>query len=452
MATLRVENLGPFESVVIKIKPLTILVGKNSVGKSFLIYLLWALSSATPRFDKVEEEWDEYTRVAEVVVDKVARGENPREVIIQATRIFYENIFKRAAEIGLKERVEYAFGAELRDLIKRGKNRAVIELQGECGRFKATISETLRIEELDICLNRVLERLQVELSPRDRYVRVRYNNIERECAVFNLEDVTDNIIGLIAYSTATVFDELLFSTSELSLLLPDSRAGIARTILKPYSVVSMPLGVDAEYRDLYFRLVEWLYENQHVLEELKPLLEELSIALRPVFRAGVYDIDICSWAGKCSPLSLAPSGVREILSVVLALAFRATRQVPINVFIEEPEAHLHSRALKFLAKLIARAINGGKRVFITTHSDYLVGYMSNLIIASKLTHDKLVKLSYEEKEVLKPEMIAVYLVKALDDKAVIEPIEVTGEGISEEEFGKIAEELLGERGKIYAEL
>jgi len=215
----------------------------------------------------------------------------------------------------------------------------------------------------------------------------------------------------------------------------------------------MPLGVDGEYRDLYFRLVEWLYRNQHVLSEVKSFFEELGI-IPELFRAGVYDIGIKSWTGKRTPFSIALSGVREVLSSTALIAKEVDRGIPrfVNVFIEEPEAHLHPRALRFLAKLIVRAINEEKRVFITTHSDYLIDYISNLIIASKLPRDKLLKLGYGEKEVLKPEMVAVYLIKAVDDKAVVEPIEVTENGILEEEFGKIAEELLSERDRLYAEM
>jgi predicted ATPase len=40
-----VENFGPFEHAEIKLKPLTIFIGRNSVGKSLLMRLLWALAS-----------------------------------------------------------------------------------------------------------------------------------------------------------------------------------------------------------------------------------------------------------------------------------------------------------------------------------------------------------------------------------------------------------------------
>jgi len=40
---ISVENFGPFERAEIKLRPLTIFIGRNSVGKSVLMRLLWAL-------------------------------------------------------------------------------------------------------------------------------------------------------------------------------------------------------------------------------------------------------------------------------------------------------------------------------------------------------------------------------------------------------------------------
>jgi predicted protein tyrosine phosphatase len=43
-------------------------------------------------------------------------------------------------------------------------------------------------------------------------------------------------------------------------------------------------------------------------------------------------------------------------------------------------------------------------------------------------------------------------VRTEGDKAVVEKLQVTKEGIPEDEFAKVAEELLGERGRIYDEI
>jgi Uncharacterized conserved protein len=153
------------------------------------------------------------------------------------------------------------------------------------------------------------------------------------------------------------------------------------------------------------------------------------------------------------PIAMAPSGVREAITVALALLIvDPIELMPVSVFIEEPEAHLHPRAQRTLARIISRAVNMRKNVVVTTHSDYLISALNNLIALSRLPKRRLKKLGYTEKEVLPPESVAAYLVKTEGDKAVIEKLQVTGEGIPEDEFAKVAEELLGERGRIYDEI
>jgi predicted ATPase len=58
-------------------------------------------------------------------------------------------------------------------------------------------------------------------------------------------------------------------------------------------------------------------------------------------------------------------------------------------------------------------------------------------------------MGYDEGEALSPDKVAVYLVKAEGGRAVVERLQVTEDGIPEDEFTKVVEELLGERGRIY---
>ena len=52
---ITIENIGPFEQASLKIKPLTIIIGKNSVEKSILTYLTWMLIATTPDINKLIE-------------------------------------------------------------------------------------------------------------------------------------------------------------------------------------------------------------------------------------------------------------------------------------------------------------------------------------------------------------------------------------------------------------
>jgi hypothetical protein len=283
---------------------------------------------------------------------------------------------------------------------------------------------------------------------------VRYREFDpKKFKISSVTDLTDLAIDLLVFHTFEEFKKFVFTTSLVSFMLPDSRAGITRTLLKPYltpSLLEGILGVDKEYISLYFRLAEQLYKNPQVLEYVKPLLNELGAYIESKFEYGVYNIYVKSWSGKVLPITMASSGVREILPVVLALLMEELG--PINVFIEEPEAHLHPRAQMLFARVIARAINNDKYVFITTHSDYLISALNNLIVLSRLPIDKRKELGYEYDEVLSPDSVATYLIKIEGDKALVEKLQVTEDGIPEDEFGRIAEELLGERGKIYEAL
>jgi len=50
---------------------------------------------------------------------------------------------------------------------------------------------------------------------------------------------------------------------------------------------------------------------------------------------------------------------------------------------EEPEAHLHPRAVRLIPRLMAYAVNRlGKQLRITTHSDILVAQLNHLIALS----------------------------------------------------------------------
>ncbi len=59
---LGVENFGPIRKAEIELKPLTILVGQNNTGKSYLALMVYALSKA---FSQMYESEDSYILMKE---------------------------------------------------------------------------------------------------------------------------------------------------------------------------------------------------------------------------------------------------------------------------------------------------------------------------------------------------------------------------------------------------
>ena len=84
-------------------------------------------------------------------------------------------------------------------------------------------------------------------------------------------------------------------------------------------------------------------------------------------------------------LSRASSMVSELAPVVLFL--RGVVGIGDMLIIEEPEAHLHPAAQTQMAVTLARLVRAGVRVVVTTHSDWLLKEIGNLMREGELEHE-----------------------------------------------------------------
>jgi hypothetical protein len=83
-------------------------------------------------------------------------------------------------------------------------------------------------------------------------------------------------------------------------------------------------------------------------------------------------------------------GVSQALPVVVALHTAAPGQL---VYIEQPEIHLHPRAQSTMAEVLADAVIQGKRLVVETHSNLLLRGVQTLVAEGKLSPE-LVKLHW----------------------------------------------------------
>jgi len=80
--------------------------------------------------------------------------------------------------------------------------------------------------------------------------------------------------------------------------------------------------------------------------------------------------------------------------------------------VDEPELNLHPENQRRVARLFASLVNLGVRVFITTHSDYIIKELNTLIM---LNHDKphLKRIAeregYKSRELITADKIRVYI-------------------------------------------
>lgn len=82
------------------------------------------------------------------------------------------------------------------------------------------------------------------------------------------------------------------------------------------------------------------------------------------------------------PLANTSSMVSELAPVVLYL--RHVVQPGDTLIIEEPESHLHPAMQVEFTRLLAAAVKAGIRIIITTHSEWILEELANLLLMSEL--------------------------------------------------------------------
>lgn len=106
----------------------------------------------------------------------------------------------------------------------------------------------------------------------------------------------------------------------------------------------------------------------------------------------------------------ASSCIRALLDVGFYLRCRA--RAGDLFIIDEPELNLHPKNQRAFARLVARMVNSGIKVFITTHSDYLIKELNTLIMLNQRTeHTRRVQQQhgYTDAELLDPAKARLYM-------------------------------------------
>ena len=104
------------------------------------------------------------------------------------------------------------------------------------------------------------------------------------------------------------------------------------------------------------------------------------------------------------------SAVRSLLDIGFYLRYVAHKGDLLMV--DEPELNLHPANQRRIARLFARLVNLGIKVFVTTHSDYIVKELNTLIM---LNHDKphlkriVQENDYRDDELISSDQVKVYM-------------------------------------------
>ncbi len=439
-----VENFGPIRRGELTLAPLTIFIGPNGSGKTYmatLVYLFARVMAAG-----VRPRWYEEWAVAEtpgrniVIPDMLAPedqkrfqewlSEIPSGVAAQIERLLPGYFGQESAD-------PLAYGRSDSFQIGFQRSEPPVSLNGKWHRSQGWQWEWKGFDQI-----------RRELFPPSRLRDKRQPRL------------TSLTIGQMLFKALALPGDTYFLPAARAGLLQGWRAlaGMAIRIVRrefglraieatPYSGVA---------GDFLLMLVEQgpfpfspLLEENIVIEgaakrrERNPalsFLEENILHGRIGWTSREDPQLVFQQEGMKIPLTATSSGLAELAPLDLLLRRGRPRRGDLLV-IEEPEAHLHPENQRRIATLMVRLARMGVYVLCTTHSDIILHQVSNHLLLGEALQKgyeipgfdpDLDRLDYDE--------VGVYLFKMEEGGSVIEPVRLEpGFGIPQDEFVRVAE-------------
>ncbi|AUR95183.1 AAA family ATPase [Vibrio cyclitrophicus] len=153
------------------------------------------------------------------------------------------------------------------------------------------------------------------------------------------------------------------------------------------------------------------------------------------------------------PVSISSSSIKSLF--LLDLYIKSIAGPNDLLLIDEPELNLHPDNQRLMARVIARLVNTGVKVLITTHSDYLIREINNSIMLSNEFDEKeaiMQSHGFKQSDILKPTQVSAYMVGNEGNKAVVSEMKVGQLGINTQIFDCIINSANQLQSEIYFNL
>jgi predicted ATPase len=461
-----VKHFGPIREADVTLGALTVFIGPNNAGKSYMALLLYALfrlfgrpasgsfrlrSWRRPVFahipepsDDVKNELDRVLHLKNALLppkNAVVFDELPGPVRDAVGRDFEERCGLLTNQLGRE--LQRCFGSELAALISPKRH----------SRFRLTIESTH-------------PRLRITFGLKRNKLVIQENDYSFSGVTFQIAGLRDappdyRFSILLDLLAEQYFHEFL----EIPYYFPAARSGILQShrALAGAMVSRSPLvGIEPTEIPRLTGVVADFISNLLTLEARRPrdkAFLEIAHFLEAHLSRGKIDVElpksgdgypemIYEADGNRFPMHRTSSMVSEIAPIVLFLKYVIGKHDLL--MIEEPEAHLHPENQRKLARAIARMVNKGLHVLLTTHSDYFLQQLSNLMRMGA-TGTPPGRLGYEDADRLAQDDVKAYLFSFRADQSGTETkdLPVTAkEGIPEDAFVQVAESIYDETVKL----
>ena len=370
----------------IEIRPLTILSGANSSGKSSIIQPLLLMKQT------LEASYDpgplllngpnvNFTSVNQFI-SRMQKDSNSQEFSVAIENIEYDFILKNVFSVPKNQALE------IREMIiKKDKRSLHLRSDQSSEHLKNAISEFRSVkikwpkEELKVARDWCF--LDVDFES--------FDNIER----FGLPTSQETAVARVLLSSIGLFSSIISECLYAIIHVPGLRGNPERVYPKTAIGPDFP-GTFEHY--VATIIADWQQKEDDRVKRLENMLIALGLTWK-IFAKVVNDAQIELQVGRLSQATSADDlvsiadvgfGVSQALPVLVALLVAKSGQL---VYLEQPELHLHPRAQYALAKILAETATRGVKLVVETHSALLLRMVQTLVAQRDLDPD-LVKLHW----------------------------------------------------------
>ena len=465
---IHIKNFGPVSEGSIHLKPLTIFIGPNNSGKSYVATLIHSIISAQNKSKslqifarKVQEDALQKYNLCMQDLHKFAeqnKGKQSFKVPLLITKNTHNYIVKDFFNDTLEYELTRNFGASINNLIRNQQKSSHISVS-DSNQLDITLGSKLKTKSA----NKIKTQYEFRI---DHKAHEDYLVREKNCVVMNMVTYDSDIFP---YKIVDMLKNEISSNAltshilENSYYFPAARSGM----LQGYKALSASIVQSATFAgirsfseipqlsgtvsDFISNIITINKDNgvfSNIAEQLEEELFQGHIILSNSSKNTTPEIRYTT-KNYAIPLHRTSSTISEIAPFTLYLKHIVGRNSLL--IIEEPEAHIHPANQIIFAKYIVKMIRAGLNIIITTHSVFLLEQLGKHILAGKIDpkirNKKLP--SYKEDFLLADDVSPYVFVKQGMDKHRIDPIEMNDEeGISQEEFVKVTMGLHDETLKL----
>lgn len=441
---IKIKNLGVLDDAEFKLGNLTIICGENNTGKTYANYILHGFLA----------RWRRLIRTRTIIKDEscitslMRNGTGNVNVEIYKEKI--DTILKNICKSYSKTLSQIFASSE--DMFANSKFGISIDKKDIS--FPSPFKRRFRFGEsilLSVSKSKTDAMPQVSLVqiddeskiPQDRIERIVYGTVTR----ILLGSVFPRVFIASAERTgAAIFrKELDFARNRLleKMNIEKSKDPI-KLLHDAYEDYPLPVTGNLDFT----RDVESISRKESFLSRDHPdVLKDFAKITGGTYKAFKNQGVFYKPKGRSARLSMAESSSSVRSLMIIDFYLRHVAEEEDLLMIDEPELNLHPENQRRIARLFARLVNLGVKVFITTHSDYIIKELNALIM---LKQDKkyLKKIQkeggFKDEELLSFEKVKAYEAPSKPEGKTLVPAHITQEqGIElvsfDETIGKMNE-------------